>query len=71
MFRRQFPDTGILYFRNNNLKYNENSENIVTDIMSLEISVKKEKKTVAVSAIIVRNDKFNNKQKHVNSLPKR
>lgn len=70
MFRRQFPDTGILYFRINNLKYNENPENIVTDIMSLEISVKKEKKTVAVSAIIVRNDKFNNKQKHVNSLPK-
>ena len=66
-----FPDTVILHFGINNLKNNENAEEIVTDIMNLAVSVKKQKKTVVVSGITFRNDKFNDKGKNINSLPKR
>ena len=55
------PDTAIFHFRNNNLKNNENAEDIV----------KNEKKIVVVSGITVENDKFNDKGKNVNSLLKR
>ena len=65
------PDTAIIHFGTNNLKNNESAEDIATDIMNLEISVKNEKKTVVVSDITVRNDKFNDKGKNVNRLLKR
>ena len=42
-----------------------------TDIMNLVISVKNQKKTVVVSGMTVRNDKFNDKEKNVNRLLKR
>ena len=38
--------------------------------MNVAISVKNEKRTVAVSGITVRNDKFNDKEKNVNRLLK-
>ena len=44
---------------------------MATDIINLAISVKNEKKTVVVSYITVRNDKFNDKGKNVNRLLKR
>ena len=59
-----FPDMAILYFRTNSLKKSENAEDIVTDMMNLELSVKNEKKSTVVSGIIVRNDKFNDKGKN-------
>ena len=65
------PDTVILHFGTNNLKNNENAEDIATDIMNLAISVKKQKKTVVVSGITFRNDKFNDKGKNIDSLLKR
>ena len=52
------PDTAVLHFGTNNLKNNENAENIATDILNLAISVKNEKKTLVVSGITVRNDKL-------------
>ena len=64
------PDRAILHFRTSNLKNNESAEDIATDITNLAISVKNEKKTVVVSGIIARNDKFNDKGKNVNSLLK-
>lgn len=42
-----------LYVRTTNLEDNENAEDIATDIMNLEISIKKKRKTVVVSATIV------------------
>ena len=39
--------------------------------MNLVISVKNEKKTIVVSGITVRNDKFNDKGKNANRLLKR
>ena len=60
----------IIHFGTNNLKNNESAEDIATDIMNLAISVKNEKKTVVVSGITVRNDKFNDKGKSVNPLLK-
>ena len=57
-FEDNSPDTAILHFGANNLKNNERAEDIATDIMNLAVSVKKEKKTVAVSGITVRNDKL-------------
>ena len=65
------PDTAILHFGTNNLKNNESVEDIATDIMNLNISVKNEKKTVVVFGITVRNNKFNDKGKNVSSLLKR
>ena len=59
------------HFGKNNLKNNESAEHIATDIMNLAISVKNEKKTVVVSGISVRNDKFNDKGENVNPLLKR
>ena len=47
------PDAAILYFRANNLKNNKDPEDIATDIISLSISVKNEKKTLVVSGITV------------------
>lgn len=65
------PNTAILHYRTNNLKNNENAEDILTDIMTLAISVKSEKKTVVVSGITVRYDKFMDKEKNVDSMLKR
>ena len=61
-------DTVILHFGTNNLKNNENGEDIATDIMNLAISVKKQ--TVVVCGINFRNDKINDKGKNINSLLK-
>ena len=55
----------------NNLKNNESAQDIATDLMNLAISVKNEKKTVVVSGITVRNDRFNDKEKNANRLLKR
>ena len=65
------PDTAIIRSGTNNLKNNESAEDIATDIMNLAMSVKNEEKTVVVSGITVRNDKFNDKVKNVNHLRKR
>ena len=65
------PDTAIIHFGTNNLKNNESVKDIATDIMNLAISVKNESKTVVVSRITVRNDKFNGKEKNINCLLKR
>ena len=54
----------ILHFGTNNLKNDESAEDIATDMMSLAISVKTEKKKLVVSDINVRNDKFNDKGKN-------
>ena len=70
-FKDNSPDTVILHFGTNNLKNNESTKDIVTDIMNLAISVKKEKKNCSTLCIIVRNDKLNDKGKNVNSLLKR
>ena len=64
-------DTAIFHSGTNNLKNNESAEVIATDITNLAMFVKKEKKTVVVSGITVRNDKFNDRRKNVNSLLKR
>ena len=64
-------DTAILHFGTNKLKNNEKAEDIATHIMNVVISVKNENKTVVVSGITVRNHKFNDKRKNVNSLLKR
>ena len=64
------PDTAILHFGTNNLKNNKSAEDIATDIMNFAISAKNEKKT-EVFGITVRNEKFNDRGKIVNSLLKR
>ena len=62
-FKDNFPDTVILHFGTNNLKNNESTKDIATDIMNLAISVKNVKKNCS--------DKLNDKGKNVNSLLKR
>lgn len=42
----------------------------IITIMNLAISVKKKKKTVVISDLTVRNDKFNDKRKNINILLK-
>ena len=64
MFGRQLLYMAILHFGTNNLKNDENAEDIAADMMSLAISVKTEKKKLVVSDINVRNDKFNDKGKN-------
>ena len=62
-----FPDTNTntkqitwkTWTNTNNLKNNQNAEDIATVIMNQSIFVKIEKKTLVVSGINVRNDKLN------------
>ena len=52
------PDNLILHHGTNNLKSDDNSEKIASDIVDLGLSVKNEKTMVYISSLIIRNDKF-------------
>ena len=52
------PDNLILHHGTNNLKSDDNSEKIASDIVDLGLSVKNEKTMVYISSLIIRNDKL-------------
>ena len=54
----------------NNLKSDDNSEKIPSDIVDLGLSVKNEKTMVYVSSLIIRNDRLDKKWKEVNDFIK-
>ena len=60
------PDNLILHHGTNNLKSDDNSEKIASDIVDLGLSVKNEKTMVYISSLIIRNDKLDKKRKEVN-----
>ena len=64
------PDNLILHHGTNNLKSDDNSEKIASDIVDLGLSVKNEKTMVYISSLIIRNDKLDKKQKEVNDFIK-
>ena len=64
------PDNLILHHGTNNLKSDDNSEKIASDIVDLGLSVKNEKTMVYISSLIIRNDKLDKKRKEVNDFIK-
>ena len=59
------PDNLVLHHGTNNLKNDDNSEKIASDIVDLGLSVKNEKTMVYISSLIIRNDKLDKKRKEV------
>ena len=64
------PDKITLHHGTNNLKSDDNSEKVVSDIVNLGLSVKNEKTMVCVSSLVIRNDKLDKKRKEVNDFIK-
>ena len=62
------PDEIILH--QHNLKSDDNSEKIASDIVNLGLSVKNEKTMVYISSLVRRNDKLNQKRNEVNDFIK-
>ena len=60
------PDNLILHHGTNNVKNDNDSEKIASDIVDLGLSVKNEKTMVYISSLIIRNDKLDKKRKEVN-----
>ena len=60
------PDNLTLHHGTNNLKSDDYSEKIASDIVDLGLSVKNEKTMVYISSLIIRNDKLDKKRKEVN-----
>ena len=54
------PDNIILHHRTNNLKGDNNSEKIASNIVDLGLLVKNEKTMVYISSLVIRNDKLDN-----------
>ena len=63
-------DNVILHHGTNNLKSDDNSEKIASDIIDLGISVKNGKAMVYISSLVIRNDKLDKKQKEGNDFIK-
>ena len=57
------PENIILYHGTNNLKFDNNSDKIASDIVILGLSVKNEKTMVYISNLVIRNDKSDKKMK--------
>ena len=64
------PDNIILHHRINNLKSDNDSEKIASDIVNLGLSGKNEKTMVYISSLVIRNDKLDKKRKEVNDFIK-
>ena len=64
-------DNVILHHGTNNLKSDDNSENIASDTIDLGLSVKNGKAMVCISSLVIRNDKLDKKQKEVSDFIKR
>ena len=63
-------DNIILHHRSSNLKSDDNSEKIASDIVNLGLSVKNENTMVYISSLVIRNDKLDKKRKKVNDFIK-
>ena len=61
-----YPDNKILHHSTNNLKSDNNSEKIASDIVNLGLSVKNGKTMVYLSSVAIRNDRLDKKRKEVN-----
>ena len=57
------PDNKILHHGTNNLKSDDNSEKIASDIVDLGLSVKNEKTMVYISSLVISYDKLDKKTK--------
>ena len=64
------PDNIILHHGTNNLKSDDNSEKIASDIVDLGLLVKNEKTMVYISSLVIRNDKLDKKRKEANDFIK-
>ena len=64
------PNSIILRHGTNNLKSDNNSEKIASDIVNLGLSVKNEKTMVYISSLVIRNDKLDKKRKKFNDFIK-
>ena len=64
------PDSIILHVGTNNLKNKESVEDVANNIMDVAKFIRNEKINVFVSGLTIRNDRLNDKGKHVNSLLK-
>ena len=60
-----YPDNIILHHGTNNLRSDNNSEKISSDIVNLGLSVKNEKTMVYISSVVIRNDRLDKKRKEV------
>ena len=60
----------ILRYGTNNLKSDDNSEKIASDIVNLGLSVKNEKTMIYISSLVIRNEKLDKKRKKVNDFIK-
>ena len=69
------PDNIILHHGTNNLKSEDNSEKIASNIVNLGLSLKIEKTKVYISSLVIRNDKVDKNEKKLmillnsNALP--
>ena len=63
-------DNVILHHGTNNLKSDDNSEKIASNIVDLGLSVNNEKSMVYISSLIIRNDELHKKRKEVNDFIK-
>ena len=64
------PDNIILHHGTNNLKSDDNSEKIASDIVDLGLSVKNEKTMVYISSLVISYDKLDKKRKEVKGATK-
>ena len=64
------PDNIILHHGTNNLKSDDNSEKIASDIVDLGLSVKNEKTMVYISSLVISYDKLDKKRKEVKRATK-
>ena len=64
------PNSIILRCGTNNLKSDDNSEKIASDIVNLGLSVKNEKTMIYISSLVIRNEKLDKKRKKVNDFIK-
>lgn len=67
---RYNPDLIIIHCGTNDLRL-RSAEEIATDVIGLAVDVKNEENEVALSSLIVRNDKYESKRMEVNELIKR
>ena len=64
------PDNIKLPHGTNNLKSDDNSEKIASDIVNLGLSVKNETTMVYISSLVIRNDKLDKKRKEISDFIK-
>ena len=69
-FREKNPDHVVIHVGTNDLPSEKPAETIATSVLNLAREVLSEKRSVSISGIIPRNDKWNNKVCEVNSCLK-